>query len=62
MQSVHRSAPTIHRGSPGIDAAIERLIAFAQLLPFKPAEAALGLDRHQLLADELLDPLGVGAA
>src|SRR5512134_3306678 len=57
--------PAIEAGDPGggagIDAAVERLVAFAQLLPFEPGEAAAGLHRHQLFADQLLDPFGVDA-
>lgn len=51
----HGFGPPIGAGNPGrctrIDTAVERLIAFAQLLPFEPLKAALGLDRHQLLGN-----------
>ena len=61
----HRLGPPIGAGDPGrgarIDTAVERLVALAQLLPLKTAEAALGLDGDELLADELLQPLGLGA-
>src|SRR5262249_52703890 len=62
----HGLCPPIGTGDPrrgtSIDTTVECLIALAQLLPFKPAEATLGLHRDELLADELLDPFGLGAA
>jgi hypothetical protein len=41
------------------DPAVQRLVAFAQLLSFKFREAALGLDRHQLLGHDLLQPFAL---
>jgi hypothetical protein len=43
----------------GVHPAIERLVAFAQLLPFEPLEAALVLYGDQLLGDELLAPFAI---
>src|SRR5690606_30114790 len=57
-------APAVGTGDPGggtgIDPAIQRLVAFAELLPFEPLKPAPGLHRHQLFGDELLAPLAVG--
>jgi len=49
-------------GGTGIDAAVERLVAFAHLLPFEASETTPGLHRDELLGNELLDPFGLGAA
>src|SRR5512134_261238 len=58
--------PAIDAGDPGggagVDAAIERLVALSQLLPFQAGEAAAGLHRDQLLGDQLLHPFGLDAA
>src|SRR5262245_17463816 len=43
-----------------VDPTVERLVSLPQLLPFEPCEPALGLDRDQLLADELLHPFRFG--
>ena len=55
--------PAIGAGDPdggaGIDPAVQRLVAFSNLLPFELLEAALGRDGHKMLGDELLHPLGV---
>ena len=62
----HPVCPSISASDPSrgprVDPAVERFVALPQLLPFEPAEAALGLNGDQLLADELLHPFGFGAA
>ena len=52
----------IQAAARGIDTGIERFVALTKLLPLEALEAALVLDRHQLLGDELLAPLAVGPA
>ena len=62
----HGLGPAIDAGDPSrsarIDPAVERFVPLAQLLPFEPGEAALGLHSDQLLADKLLHPFGFGTA
>lgn len=45
----------------GVDPAVGRFVAFAELLPIETLEAAARLDADQLLGDQLLDALGIDA-